>query len=375
MKALFLHFYDFAPHSGISKKILYQIEALQRCGVQTELCYTDIDDKGVQRRVCEGQVIEDFGNGIYAKFAKWLRFSKLTQYILRNSFDFIYIRSFYNTNPSLLSMLKRLHDAGIKIALEFPTYPYDREISGAPFKYRPIFFLNKIFRNRLSRYVDKAVTFTDLPFIHKIECINISNGIDFEKIKLIDHKSHTDKLVLTGVAEIHHWHGFDRLIRGLHTYYKNGGKEDILFNIIGDGEPKDVNALMNLSRELGLEERVIFHGYKHGEELDNLLSLTDVGIASLARHRSGITKIKTLKNREYAARGIPFIYSEIDDDFENMPYIIKAPADETPIDINKIVEFKKGLSITPAQIRATIEESLSWERQMQIVIDKLFEKS
>ncbi len=36
-----------------------------------------------------------------------------------------------------------------------------------------------------------------------------------------------------------------------------------------------------------------------------------------------IFKIKTLKNREYAARGIPFIYSEIDDDFENMPYIIK----------------------------------------------------
>ncbi len=35
-----------------------------------------------------------------------------------------------------------------------------------------------------------------------------------------------------------------------------------------------------------------------------------MGIASLGRHRNGITRIKTLKNREYAARGIPFVYSE-----------------------------------------------------------------
>lgn len=61
----------------------------------------------------------------------------------------------------------------------------------------------------------------------------------------------------------------------------------------------------------------------------------DFGIGSLGRHRSGIDKIKTLKNREYAARGIPFIYSETDEDFEQMPYVLKAPADESPIDIKK----------------------------------------
>lgn len=38
------------------------------------------------------------------------------------------------------------------------------------------------------------------------------------------------------------------------------------------------------------------------EELDELFNEADFAIGSLARHRSGIDKIKTLKNREYAAR-------------------------------------------------------------------------
>ena len=55
-----------------------------------------------------------------------------------------------------------------------------------------------------------------------------------------------------------------------------------------------------------------------------------------------------------------------------MPYIIKAPADESPIDINKIVEFYKSLKISPAEIRLTIEDTLSWRIQMQKVIDETF---
>ena len=38
--------------------------------------------------------------------------------------------------------------------------------------------------------------------------------------------------------------------------------------------------------------------------------------------RQGIYNIKTLKNREYAARGFGFVYSETDDDFDRMPYTL-----------------------------------------------------
>ena len=49
----------------------------------------------------------------------------------------------------------------------------------------------------------------------------------------------------------------------------------------------------------GLSPYVILHGAKHGKELDVLFEKADFAVGSLARHRSGIQNIKTLKNREY----------------------------------------------------------------------------
>jgi hypothetical protein len=124
-------------------------------------------------------------------------------------------------------------------------------------------------------------------------------------------------------------------------------------------------------KDNNMEEYVILYGKKHGEELDHIFDLCDFGIGSLGRHRVGIDKIKTLKNREYAARGIPFIYSETDNDFEHKPYVLKAPADETPIDINRIIKFYQGCSMPPIEIRDSIA-CLSWENQMKTVINEVY---
>ena len=93
-------------------------------------------------------------------------------------------------------------------------------------------------------------------------------------------------------------------------------------------------------------------------------------IGSLGRHRSGITEIKTLKNREYAARGISFIYSENDSDFDDKPYIIKAPADESPINVGEIINYIDNHDFNPAEIRKTVEH-LSWKYQMEQVITEI----
>jgi len=373
MKALFIHFYDFSLHSGISKKIMYQIDALHECGMDVELCYMDIDENGFQKRICGEKIIENYGNGLSAKFLKWIKFKKLTDYILSNDIKFVYIRSFYNTNLSLLMMLKKLHCAGIKVVMEFPTYPYDGEVKISGLKYKPIFFVNKMLRNQLKYYLTRIITFSDFKEIHGVKTINISNGIDFKVIKMKSVQNDTKKKFnLIGVAEIHFWHGFDRVIKGMGEYYKVSRSVEVSFDIVGDGVPEEVNKLKQLTHGLNLEKYVHFHGNRYGEELDGLFEQSDFGIASLARHRSGITKIKTLKNREYAARGIPFIYSEVDDDFENMPYIIKAPADETPIDIMTILDFYNSLKLSPAQIRESIINTLSWKVQMQKVIDVIF---
>ena len=112
------------------------------------------------------------------------------------------------------------------------------------------------------------------------------------------------------------------------------------------------------------------HGPLHGEELDIQFERADFAIGSLGRHRSGITYIKTLKNREYAARGFAFTYSETDEDFDSMPYVWKVPADESPVDIPTLVEFQKSLKTTPLEIRESARP-LSWKAQMQKVIEKI----
>jgi hypothetical protein len=180
------------------------------------------------------------------------------------------------------------------------------------------------------------------------------------------------ELNLIGVAEIHQWHGFDRLVKGLALYYSKPQDYIVNFHVVGyffsaEGE----NEFRKLISDNDMEDYVILHGKKHGTDLDEIFNQCDMGVGSLGRHRVGIQRIKTLKNREYAARGIPFIYSETDSDFDDRPYVLKEPADESPIDIKQVIEFYKSLNISSQEIRSSIQE-LSWSCQMKHVIEEAY---
>ena len=221
--------------------------------------------------------------------------------------------------------------------------------------------------------LDAIVTFSDYDHIFGQRTIKISNGIDFSSVKIKTVINDTSKeLNLIGVAEIHEWHGFDRLVKGLANYYSKPQDYIVRFHVVGYFFSEGIEQeFRNLIKDKNMEEYVILHGKMHGEDLDHLFNSCDFGIGSLGRHRVGIDKIKTLKNREYAARGIPFVYSETDTDFDQKPYVFKVPADETPIDINHIIQFYKGLSMTPIEIRESIR-NLSWKNQMEIVLKEVF---
>lgn len=371
MKALFLIFHGFEEYNGISKKILYQIQALKDCSLDTHVCYlNDIDNH--KTRMIDGDILRDYGNGIKGKILKRIEFNSIVNYVKNNQIKFIYLRYDHNANPFTINLIKRLKKTGAKIAMEIPTYPYDQEYKGLPLPYQRILFFDKCFRGFFAKHIDKIVTFSDYDVIWKKPTIRISNGIDFSKIKVKKQRNDTSKNInLIGVATIHPWHGFDRAIQGLIDYYSKPHELNVSFHIIGSGVPKVLEYYKALIKEHGLEDKIILHGPLFGEQLDNMFEISDIGIGSLARHRSNITKIKTLKNREYAARGIPFVYSETDDDFESMPYIMKVPDDDTPLDIDKVIEFYHSVSMSPAEIRATIEQTLSWKHQMQIVLDNI----
>ena len=379
MRILFIVYHGFSEYSGITKKIRYQVKGLRENGHDVRLCYYDFAENGHRCRYIDDQIIKDYGNGHMAAFRQRLDYNCVYDYCVREGIEFVYARCFQNANPWLIRFFKKLKKAGIHAVTEIPTYPYDSEFKYVNYTQRIGFRIDQLFRHRLYQYMDALVTFSDATEIFGQRTIRISNGVDFDSIPLHSPlTSHLSPLHLIGVAEVHIWHGYDRLIAGLGEYYKNGGKRNVVFHIIGGVHPNEryrANeyhpGLQAIIDKYGIADRVIFHGTLFGKELDDVFNQCQFAIGSLARHRSGITIIKTLKNREYATRGIPFIYSEQDSDFDHQPYIIKAPADESPIDIQQIIDFIDDYSLKPEDIRKTVGH-LAWKIQMQTVVDEVF---
>ena len=375
MKILFLVYHGFSAESGISKKIHYQVKGLRQNGHEVHLCHYDFDPEGNRCRFVDDDVIANYGKGTMAALRSRINLGCIYNYCVENGMELVYARSFMNASPVLVRLFARLKKAGIECVTEIPTYPYDQEFKGYPLKYKIPLYIDKAFRKTLAAKMRAIVTFSNEKIIFGKRTICISNGIDLDSIPIHNPRKLTD-IHLIAVAEIHYWHGFDRLVAGMGEYYKqNPDGRKVYFHVVGweDDRGTTSNGYLTIeqkAQKYGIGKYVINHGKLFGEQLDDVFNQCSFAIGSLGRHRSGITDIKTLKNREYAARGIAFIYSENDSDFDDKPYVIKAPADESPINIKMIIDFIDSHHFNPSEIRKTVEH-LSWKQQMEEVIRNL----
>ena len=375
MKILFLVYHGFSDESGISKKIHYQVKGLRQNGHEVHLCYYDFDPRGHRCRYVGNKVIADYGTGALAAIRSRTQLDCIYNYCAVNAIEMVYARSFMNASPILVRLFHKLNKRGIKCITEIPTYPYDSEFKGYPLKYKIPLYIDKLFRKALAKKMEAIVTFSNEETIFGKRTICISNGIDLDSIPIHNPKKQND-IHLIAVAEIHYWHGFDRLVAGMGEYYKqNPDARKVFFHVVGweDDRGTTSNGYLTVeqtAKKYNIGQYVVNHGKLFGDKLDEVFNQCVFAIGSLGRHRSGITNIKTLKNREYAARGIPFIYSETDNDFEDKPYIIKAPADESPINIRQIIDFIDTHDVNPTEIRNTVEH-LSWRFQMEKVVKEI----
>ena len=375
MKILFLVYHGFSDESGISKKIHYQVKGLRQNGHEVHLCYYDFDPRGHRCRYVGNKVIADYGTGALAAIRSRTQLDCVYNYCAVNAIEMVYARSFMNASPILVRLFHKLNKRGIKCITEIPTYPYDSEFKGYPLKYKIPLYIDKLFRKALAKKMEAIVTFSNEETIFGKRTICISNGIDLDSIPIHNPKKQND-IHLIAVAEIHYWHGFDRLVAGMGEYYKlNPDARKVFFHVVGweDDRGTTSNGYLTVeqtAKKYNIGQYVVNHGKLFGDKLDEVFNQCVFAIGSLGRHRSGITNIKTLKNREYAARGIPFIYSETDNDFEDKPYIIKAPADESPVNIRQIIDFIDTHDVNPTEIRNTVEH-LSWRFQMEKVVREI----
>ena len=380
MRILFLVYHGFSDYSGISKKIHYQVKGLRENGHDVRLCYYGFAINGHRCRYVDDTILSDCGTGAMAGFRQRTDYGCVYDYCIREGIEFVYARCYMNANPWLICFFKKLRKAGIHAVTEIPTYPYDEEFKNFSFKQRMELKIDQLFRDKLYKYMDAMVTFSDSEEIFGQRTIRISNGVDFDSIPIHQYRAPKDGSIhLIGVAEVHIWHAFDRLIAGIGEYYeKNPNARKVYFHLVGGVHPNErykANAyhpgLQAIIDKYNIQDYIIFHGQLFGQQLDDVFNQCCFAIGSLGRHRSGITVIKTLKNREYATRGIPFIYSEEDGDFDHQPYVLKAVPDESPIDVEQILTFIENHAFNPADIRKTVEH-LSWKIQMKKVIEESY---
>jgi len=295
----------------------------------------------------------------------------LNKIIIMYDINILYYRLSFPASK-LMNIMKNRRIVKI---VEIPTYPYEKEheITNRKFEY---YFSHKEGNRKIFDLADLVVAISaekNLKVDEKFILINNGIQVDSVKVKKQNKKIYMNLLSIANVAL---WHGYDRIINGLHKYYKNNPEKEIYYHFVGEGP--ELTNLKKLTKELSLEKYVIFHGTKTGEELDKVFDESDIAFGSLGFHRTGLTGGSPLKAREYCARGIPFVIAYNDWDFpETFPFVYRISKDDTPVDINQVIKWYESLVKEhpnySIEMRKYAEENLSWDAKMKPVIEKIKE--
>ena len=362
---------DEVANVGVHKKCLAQVAAFKNLGVQTDLVL--LSDKGV---LLNDQLIHTFSKPLLSNAPSkyWFFFFNLLPIISKHinfkNYDFIYFR-YALSHPSLIRFLKtaKKQNPTLKIFSEVPTYPYEKEKRSLID--RLSLLMDQHYRKKLTLLIDHIIHYGLEKEIFGTPTISISNGIAVQEINRSVSQQKIKKLRLIALANWSHWHGLDRLLEGLKSYYDLQSLETLVtLKIIGHG--KAIPVYKDLVKKYNLAEIVRFFPPMTKKELDAHFDQADMGIGTLGIHRKNIRIDSSLKHREYCARGLPFLLAGNDLDFPDLlSFVLKCTPTDAPVDVNKLIVFWNKLLKNDSrkeEIRKYAEDHLRWEERMEKVI-------
>ena len=321
---------DFENPSGVAKKMLDQSVAFKEAGFGVDIIYRNHDSIFMYNLASEKNEYLCKGKSVLSVLNRAKRYASL--------YKNVYIR-YPKSTPLLVSLVKKFKHNGAKIVIEIPTYPYHKEGTDS-IKGRIIAQLDKIYRKKLYKHVDRVCTYSADNEIFNIKTIRTINGIDFSRFVPDTTIVPKEDINLIAVSSMYRVHGYDRLIEGMSNYYKDGGLRNIYLHIVGKGDvDKEYKELVS-RRNLG--NNIFFYGARYGQELMDIYKGQNMGVNSLAIHRQELTMESTLKTKEYTAMGLPIISSSYVDAFSeeaNQKFVFRIPPDETPVDVASLVKF------------------------------------
>jgi len=372
MRLIYLAIEDPTINSGVSGKIKNQVKCLREEGHDVKMVFVVYDYSLNEPFYLEVNkaywvlYVKTYHSGFISKIVNRQRlFRSLSSLIRAEAFDFIYVRYPHYLDYSFYRFSQIFRK---KLILESQTKEKEELLLSKNYL-KVLFegiFKKKIFRNL---YACIGVTGEITNYQKKYDkngavlFKTIGNGIDVSDKPLARVSTYPDKKVnLLYVGNVFPHHGLDRLINGIASY---NGDYKISFTLIGNGS--HLEHLKKLVTHYQLEESVEFVGPKYGSELDSYFDWAHLGIGALGIHRKKLTEASVLKLRDYAARGLPVAMSGKDPDFDDSPgiqnYLHRVPLDETPINMNRIIEhiqeiYSKAHDLVSSDLRKFSEEKL-----------------
>lgn len=374
MKIVYFSRYDPA-NWGVHQKIISQVNNLRKKGIDAQLIYFGFHKEFIRNLNFVDYYLLKSENKIKI-FQKIKVQFQIFQILLEQSKkiklnDILYIR-FLGPDPFFLSFLLKKR--------KFLIVTEHQSIEPLEIKYTSnnyLYLLSDFFLGRLIRKkVDGIIGVTDEITQYELNRsgnshrphLTIGNGFDVNSVPIRSPDPFNNiELHLLCVANVSKWHGIDRLIRGISQYK---GSVKVQLHIAGDGG--EISSLKKLVNMLQIQNLIIFHGFLSGMDLENLFNKCHIAVGSLGIHRKGLIQTSELKVREYCARGIPFITACDDTDFPNtFQYLYKFPANDSPIDIDKIIIFAQTIyqdSNLSLNIREFALNHLDWSIKMEMAV-------
>jgi len=381
-KALFIMKYLIGDNrDNLYTKFSGQIKAVEKLGY--DVWYTAIDNDEIY--LCNKNEKVKIGSTtskkskvkIWEQVSFYNNFYKVIHHYIKQmnvNFSFSYIRSMFFC-PYSIKLLKHLSTSNVKVVMEVPTHPAKNEYkrnSNILLKYALL--MQHELTKLHSKYVDLFALIGESSngSYFGSKAINIENGIQIESIPAKVKTEKNGEIHILALATMAKWHGYDRLIKGMYDYYKNGGKEEVILHMVGNDGDGSLGEWKQLVTTLKLDDRVIFEGFLVKENLSNIFNLCDVAISSIAGYRIGVYNTIEMKSREYMARGIPFVYSTQDKVLDNAEkFCYKVENCESNIDIDNIITFVHNVQKDNDIIndmRKYAEDNMSWKNQFIKII-------
>ncbi len=205
-----------------------------------------------------------------------------------------------------------------------------------------------------SKYTDKTIVVT--PF-----------GVDVNLFKPKLHKE-SDEFIIGNVKTLRPKYGIDVLIRAVNLVIKNNPNKKIRLDIYGDGPQKD--ELVNLTKELEIEDKVNFKGYVQNTLLPDVYNSVSVSVSVSDSESFGVVAVEAM------ACGCPVVTSDADGftevvkDRETGFIVSKRNPEATAASIQEFIDNPKLRDTMGNAGRVRVLRLYNWDDNVSTMIEQ-----